>query len=387
MPVSGIIEKFLEKFKSIQEAFLDYLKGDENIEESYNNLEQIFEDTKIRESKHDVELFLHILVKVANNRHRCPNFYNKIDRILQFFKDDLKKCKNEEIFQLFKSNKRILLFLIEEKILTVDVNFVKKIISKKYLEKFYPLYFAPEINPFLNEQWFPKKNDWFENITKKLPDDFYKLRKIGENESYICELIRKDMVEDFIAYLNRGNISRNAIISQSIFETNSFLIKKHENIDEQSNNNYDIKGTTLIEYAAFFGSIQIFTYLKYEGVELTPSLWLSAIHGKNAELIRLLEDNHVKLHPECIEESIICHHNEIADYFLNNYPQNKAKKSSEAIIRNLKYYNFAFLQKENINKSSFRHLCHYDYYTLVAILLANREMDINDEVIQNHIYE
>ena len=38
------------------------------------------------------------------------------------------------------------------------------------------------------------------------------------------------------------------------------------------------------------------------GVELTPSLLIYAIHGKNAEIIHLLEENHIE------PEDNICHH-------------------------------------------------------------------------------
>ena len=55
------------------------------------------------------------------------------------------------------------------------------------------------------------------------------------------------------------------------------------------------KKITLIEYAAFFGSIQIFNYLKLNKISLTPSLWKYAIHGNNAEIIQILEENHFQL--------------------------------------------------------------------------------------------
>ena len=95
----------------------------------------------------------------------------------------------------------------------------------------------------------------------------------------ICSLIRQDSVVDFITHVNRYNISPLSRISPSIFETNPFLI--------------DNTNTSLIEYSAFFGSIQIFRYLLMNNAELTPSLWLYAIHSKNAELIHLLESNEV----------------------------------------------------------------------------------------------
>ena len=56
-----------------------------------------------------------------------------------------------------------------------------------------------------------------------------------------------------------------------------------------------IKNPTLFEYSTFYESIQIFQYLKTNQVKLTPSLWLYVIHSNNAEMIFLLEENHVEL--------------------------------------------------------------------------------------------
>ena len=52
------------------------------------------------------------------------------------------------------------------------------------------------------------------------------------------------------------------------------------------------KSTSLIEYAAFYGSIQIFQFLKINNVRLEQSLWL-VIHSVNAELIHLLDYENV----------------------------------------------------------------------------------------------
>ena len=93
----------------------------------------------------------------------------------------------------------------------------------------------------------------------------------GENDSYICSLIRQDSIEEFISHVNENNISPLSKIFPSIFETNLFLI--------------DNKNTTLIEYSAFFGSIQIFKYLLMNEAELRSSLWPYAIHSKNPVLL------------------------------------------------------------------------------------------------------
>ena len=62
-----------------------------------------------------------------------------------------------------------------------------------------------------------------------------------------CSLIQKDLIEEFTIYMNKNGYSINSTINLSIYETNNLLLKQF--------------GITLIEYAAFFGSIQIFDYL------------------------------------------------------------------------------------------------------------------------------
>lgn len=47
---------------------------------------------------------------------------------------------------------------------------------------------------------------------------------------------------------------------------------------------------SLIEYAAFFGSIKVFNYLYKNEVKIYQSIWPLAIHGNNPELIHLLEE-------------------------------------------------------------------------------------------------
>ena len=389
------IEKCLDELRSIQAEFLEFIEDDENDEEKFRNLCLVLDNTKIRDNKHNLSLFLHHVASVCANHHRNQNFFCKIERVLRLLKDDLKKHYiNSEILNIFKCNKRILLFMIEEKMIIIDDYVVKKIIETEFIAKNYPQYFAPEIKPFLSEKWFPKydpknyflkKNTWIEDIEKELPENFYELRKKGENDSYICELIREDSVEDFIAYVNRFCISSNANIDSSIYETNSFLIKMQSKSDSK-------KGIRLIEYAAFFGSIQIIKYLEMQGAELTSSLWLYVIHSQNAELIHFLEDCHIeprfkfyrrykkveeKSYEGCFKESIKCNHNAFADYFLNNYLQNGDQISKRTFLQNLKYYNFGYIKKEHVNEeSSLCKICKYDYYLFTYDLLKNKA--IND---------
>ena len=77
-----------------------------------------------------------------------------------------------------------------------------------------------------------------------------------KDDQYITELIRNDSIDEFITYINKNDYPIQSTIENSIFETNSLLLERK---------------ATLIEYTAFYGSIQIFKYLYLNKVELKPS--------------------------------------------------------------------------------------------------------------------
>ena len=157
----------------------------------------------------------------------------------------------------------------------------------------------------------------------------------------------------------------------SIFETNTFLLDKNP---------------TLIEYSAFYGSIQIFQYLKLNGIELTSSLWFYAIHGRNPEIIHILEENGID--PEnndfekILDESIKCHHNEIAKYIQNKYFLINENETEKSLSYGFHYYNYKYIPKQ-YNKRYFSYLCQYNYIATVEFLIKNHELnEIDNEAIQ-----
>ena len=362
------VQQFLYEMQKIQGILLEFLNEKEFAEENSQNLNTLFDDLKICDDQYKLKSLLHLLTKIANNHYRCSNFFSNIFQILLLFKKGIKKhFSNWDIFNIFKSNKRILLFLVEEELMIMDDRVAKEIVtSYKCKKSKYPQYFAPEIKPYINENWFQEDKELIEEINKEIPENFYELRKIGENETTICTLIQKDMIKDFVVHINRNNLPLDMKIELSIYETNCLLVKK--------------SNISLIEYAAFFGSIQIFKYLKIEGVELTSFLWPFAIHGKNAEIIHLLEDNDKPSSYQCkqfLMKSIKYHHNDVAKFFLDNYLQNKEDDSQVALFKSLKYYNFAFIQNSLLNESSFVILCRDDYYPIADILLKHKNIDMN----------
>ena len=143
-----------------------------------------------------------------------------MERVLQLFRNDMKKYfSNSSLFNIFKSNKRILLYLFEEQIITIDEFIAKRITSGKYIQYNYLQYFSPELRPFMNERWF---SSYVKIFLNKLPTNFYENRRIGENDKNICKIIQKDLIDNF----KSRNIDCNSAFRPSIYETNSFLLKQ-----------------------------------------------------------------------------------------------------------------------------------------------------------------
>ena len=179
-----------------------------------------------------------------------------------------------------------------------------------------------------------------ENIIKNIcyeEDIFLEKRKIGENDTLLCKIIQRDLIDEFIIYINKEKIPISSRIMTSIFETNSFLL---ENCP------------TLLEYSAFYGSVQIFRYLINKGAKFTPSLLNFSIHGQNHEIIEKTmnnQNNTFKSYISCLIESIKCHCCGLTQFIFDSYLKKSIeniKAFDESFNKHcLKYYNYACLRK------------------------------------------
>ena len=363
---------YLKKMQCIQKSILDYIETEENIDENYEKLIYFFNDQNIFEGPHIFKEIITLILNVSNNHHRTETFFAKIDRIILFFKDAiLKNFSNYEIFTIFRKNYRILLFMLKENILKIDISVFSKLKNKTYRKAYYPNYFIPEFRELLAEKDKIKSKRQIPDPSKqnigRNSEEFERKREIAENDDQICEIIRKDSVEDFISYISNSSYSLTSTVGSSIFETNAFLINKNP---------------TLIEYAAFYGSLKIFNYLIENEIELTPSLWLFAVHGQKMELLHILENN--KIMPEDMSyknsllESIACHHIEMTEYIMKKVQRIDKKAIIEESVR---YNNYEYFPVEMIvNPDIFYELCKYDYISIVEFFLKEK-IDFNQTKI------
>lgn len=366
-------DNYLKKMRDIQTQILQFIETEPNSESDYPNLIQFFDSQKIKEDRHILKETMHLILHISSNHHRTDIFHGKIDKILLYFKDEIQQFfTNFEIFSIFHKNYRILYFLFKEKILKPDISIFCFITNQNYPEVYYPFYFNPELKNF-----FQQRDKLIQHINKPKmglqpsghdcnSQSFENKRRIGENDSNVCHYIRKNNADEFSAYVKKVNLSYSMQTHSSIFETNSFLFKRNP---------------TLIEYAAFVGSTNIFKFLIENGIKLNPSIWLYAIHSNNLEIIHILEDN--KIPPEdgmfmdCLLESIKNHHFVITDYFLNVVLKNKNINKDQILAQCFRYNNYKYFPNDmNADFNIFYDMCKYDYY-IIAQMFLDANVNIN----------
>lgn len=333
---------------------------------------------KLNLDREELEHILQLISNISNNYNRQTRLFNKIEQILLFFENEIKQTfTNLEIFNIFQSNKWIILFLVKKNILSIEdliSNYEFQFKDKEnYLKNQYFFFFLPDAKTLLGNEII---NEIEVNLTNDDPNilqNYEEKRQIGENESYICNLIRNDSIDEFITYVNQANIPLSSYIKPSIYETNQFLIEQEP---------------TLIEYATFFGSIQIFQFLKYSEVKLTPSLWKYAIHSQNAELIHILEENHVipddKTFYEILKEAIKCHHNDIAKYIEENLliKDDKDSNANEDFIECcFCYTNYLYIPRDYNQSIVLFSLYHYRHYKIFNLIMKNKRNEIESKII------
>ena len=94
---------------------------------------EIQKNREVKEIRIEIQELLYLIAKIANNHHRNSNFFSKIEFILLHFEKDIKEnFLNSEIFNIFKFNKRILLFLLERDFLKID-QFIVEYFEKKII--------------------------------------------------------------------------------------------------------------------------------------------------------------------------------------------------------------------------------------------------------------
>lgn len=228
----NVYDEYVKKMKNVYLNILDYIENEKRSIDDINKLIQFLNDQGNSNNAIELKEIFQIIVAIADNHHRSTNFLGKIKKIILYFKDSISKFfSNTEIFHLFNSSKNLMLYLFDQKILTMTKDIANTLIEHQYYNSFF---YFPEMKDFLS---FEKKKESQREINRNCKNftEFKKMRLIGENENIGCEEIRKDSLNEFLKICPKLNL--NDSVGRSRLETNNYLF------------GYDQSYT---EYAAFF---------------------------------------------------------------------------------------------------------------------------------------
>lgn len=117
------IQEYIQRDKILYQHLLTYLEDidEEQTNENFRFLVKDI-DTIIQQMKSDeLYKFLQLISIISDNHHRGPFFFSRIEKIFAHYKNDIiNSLSNNDLFDIFKENKRILLSLFQNQIIIPD---------------------------------------------------------------------------------------------------------------------------------------------------------------------------------------------------------------------------------------------------------------------------
>ena len=172
------------------------------------------------------------LILIITNNHRINEYFiSNIEQILLFLNDYMQKFMSKaDIFNIFKNNIKILMILFKNNIITFDKQLADHLTTIESQKTIRYAIFYPKVTQYINNDTIQKLKLELLDYDRNIFLNFDEKCQLGENDSYICQLIQNDSVEEFISFINQKKISLSSTIESYIFETYSFLIGKVPNL-------------------------------------------------------------------------------------------------------------------------------------------------------------
>ena len=261
--------------------------------------------------------YLKMLEEKEEEKINHPDFSN----IIEIFAHFLISLETQESYYLLEK-------LIEQKF--IEAKIVKNkptLYFAHHQKKFDPNHLNSKYQfacKFCSNIEALKKDDW--NLHRQLIQE-------GVNPSNIAKAIRNDDVEKLQEISSQADFNFNQIIEPSLYERCSFINKPN---------------VSLIDYAAFFGSIKCFRFLLLNETKLNNT-GKYAIAGGNLEIIHLCEQNNSLFEGLC-EAAIEFHRNDIFHYLYENkiIEFKDFTKLGEQCIQCNNYELLGYLEKEGM---------------------------------------
>lgn len=219
---------------------MEYLESDDD-DKILQNISKTLDDSKICATKDTFHLLLHLLFQIGDKHPHTNNFFNKISKILQSIKSDINKYfSSDELLTIFGKNKRLVLILLDEQIITVNEEISHKLDTN---------YFVFEKKAFISEAEYKNINIYYVEVKES----------IFESNSYLNSI-------DIISYAA-------AYGSLHIFQ---YMAKKMGLTSE------------VWKYAIYGGNKEIIDFLENQEISKPKDLISSAMSTHNNKFIDYL---------------------------------------------------------------------------------------------------
>lgn len=364
-----------DQFKESHEELFEFAQNINNFDDE--ELLDIFKRYEIDQNKIK---FINIIQMISHFvRYRSRSF-ETISKFLLNITDILKSTFSEDqIIDAFKASPQSLLdFLFEQKIISKYINE-----SNSTEGCIYTSFYLQNLEEKIGD------DDNFENNVQKIESN-------KKDWSFsIREIIQKDDIDSFQSF-----------ISQTNENINSNLIKKPNQNNSSFINSYEKQCQNYIEYAALYGSIQIFKYLWMNNACVSNNLFPVSIYGGNFEIIHLVESkinndtnfsqNIDQIRNKAATAAVSCFRHELLSYLCDNY---SISFEYSALYQSLISFNlpdllfmiendFSILNSysEDLNETIFHNPNHFTQYEIIKYILSNylelkklNSIDFNDE--------
>lgn len=302
----------LRKAASLQETILEVNKT--NILET----KQFIVDNDFLKTKQSIRQFLFTIDSASHARSDlipllCDILTFASDRIKAFF-------QSSEVASIF-SNDYIYLALFQCNAIDIDTIVT---ISRRDFATF--LFFSKELKEQVPSFYYGrlKKSSIIRTFLKDETESEVDQRRIFEKDvDPLTKSIQNDDITDFQSILSHSNISINSKTHQSINKAIEF-----------ANDGYE--SPTLIEYAAYNGSLNIFKFLWMNDAKLPDNILKMAVLGGSYEIIHLLESKNITFDESALNSAIEYHRNEIVEYIQNSVG---IEFNNSSFLTSISFYN------------------------------------------------
>ena len=73
-------QEYIDEWKNFQSLLLVYIDKENDVEINFQDLENQMGILKVFENQYKLKIIINLIIKIANNHHRGPNFFLKIEK-------------------------------------------------------------------------------------------------------------------------------------------------------------------------------------------------------------------------------------------------------------------------------------------------------------------